>query len=82
MVAEFVLVPDLVQTKPDVRPATGRQTWARIHLSRELPEDLIRRGDIEVQGDAAEGARVINLFDRYRPEKAVVIPPAILEHAF
>ena len=33
------------------------------------------------KGEAAEAARVINLFDRYQPEKAVVIPPAFLDHA-
>ena len=80
-VAEFVLDPDVFHMKPDITPAMRRQTRARLHLSRELPEDLIRRGDIEVQGNAAEAARVINPFDRYRPEKAIVIPPAILEHA-
>jgi hypothetical protein len=31
---------------------------------------------IKVTGGAAEAARVINLFDRYSPQKAVVIPPA------
>ena len=45
------------------------------------PGDLIQAGEIKVGGDAAEAARLINLFDRYRPEKAVVIPPALLEHA-
>jgi hypothetical protein len=30
---------------------------------------------------AAEAARLLKLFDRYKPEKAVVIPPAFLDHA-
>ena len=33
-----------------------------------------------VTGDATEAARLINLFDRYSPEKAVVIPAAALDH--
>jgi len=33
-----------------------------------------------VTGDAAEAARVIDLFDRYLPQKAVVIPDAALDH--
>jgi hypothetical protein len=41
----------------------------------------MKDGEITVRGDAAEAARLINLFDRYRPEKAVVIPPSFLEHA-
>jgi len=28
----------------------------------------------------AEAARLINLFDRYSPEKAVVVPPADWDH--
>jgi len=41
-----------------------------------MPEDLIESGEIEVTGEAAEAARLIDLFDRYVPEKAVVVPPA------
>ena len=48
-------------------------------LSHEMPEDVIKAGEIKVKGDATEAAR---LFDRYRPEKAVVIPQAFLEHAY
>ena len=39
-------------------------------------QELIASGEIEVAGDAAEAARLINLFDRYAPERAVVVPPA------
>ena len=46
-----------------------------------MPEDLIKSGDIKVKGDAAEAACSINPFDRYQSEKAIVIPPAFLEHA-
>ncbi len=41
-----------------------------------MPEDLIESGEIEVTGEAAEAARLIDLFDRYVPQKAVVVPPA------
>ena len=51
-------------------------------MSRAGPEDLIGNGGIEVTGDDAEAARLLNLFDRYSPEKAVVTPPAVLYHAF
>jgi hypothetical protein len=38
-------------------------------------DELIEGGEIAVTaGDAAEAARVLNLFDRYDPAKAVVIP--------
>jgi len=80
-VAEFVPDPDGYHRRPDITLAMTGETWAKLYLSQALPEDLIRDGEIKVTGDAEEAARVINLFDRYRPEKAVVIPPAFLEHA-
>jgi len=35
---------------------------------------------LKVTGDSSEAGRLINLFDRYSPEKAVVIPAAALDH--
>jgi alkyl sulfatase BDS1-like metallo-beta-lactamase superfamily hydrolase len=80
-VAEFVTDPDKYYRKPDFTLAMTGETWAKVYLSQAMPEDLINNGDIKVTGDANEAARVINLFDRYSPEKAVAIPPAFLEHA-
>jgi alkyl sulfatase BDS1-like metallo-beta-lactamase superfamily hydrolase len=80
-VAEFVPKPDSYQQKPDITLAMTGETWVKLYLSRATPEDLIQSGEVKVKGDAAEAARLINLFDRYQPEKAVLIPPAFLEHA-
>jgi ubiquinone biosynthesis protein UbiJ len=41
---------------------------------------MIKSGDIKVTGDANEAARLIDLFDRFEPEQAVVIPPAFKSH--
>ena len=67
--------------KPDITLAMAGESWSRLYLSQDMLEDLIKNGDIKVQGDAAEAARLFNLFDRYRPEKAVVMPSAFVEHA-
>jgi len=42
---------------------------------------MIKNGELRVTGDAVEAACLINLVERYRPEKAAVIPPAFLDHA-
>jgi alkyl sulfatase BDS1-like metallo-beta-lactamase superfamily hydrolase len=81
-VAEFVPDPDNYQREPDITLAMTGETWVKLYLSQAMPEDLINNGEIEVKGDTAEAARLINFFDRYRPEKAVVIPPAYLDHAY
>ena len=80
-VAEFVANPDKYYRKPDITLAMNGETWVKVYLSQVMPEELIKKGDIKVTGDSDEAARLINLFDRYSPEKAVVIPPAFLEHA-
>jgi hypothetical protein len=54
------------------------ETWTKLYLSQATPEDLIANGDIEVTGDADEAAGLINLFDRFSPETALVIPAATL----
>jgi alkyl sulfatase BDS1-like metallo-beta-lactamase superfamily hydrolase len=80
-VAEFIPDPDSYPQKPDMTLAMTGETLAKLYLSQAAVEDLIKIGEVKVKGDEAEAARLINLFDRYRPEKAVVIPPACLEHA-
>jgi len=80
-VAEFVPEPGRYERKPDITLAMTGPTWVKLYLSRATPDDLIKRGEIKVKGDAAEAARLLDLFDRYQPERAVVIPPAFLEHA-
>jgi alkyl sulfatase BDS1-like metallo-beta-lactamase superfamily hydrolase len=79
-IAEFIALPDAYLRKPDVILAMSGETWARLYLSQVTPEELIESGDLEVTGDAAEGSRLINLFDRFSPEKAVIIPSAALDH--
>jgi alkyl sulfatase BDS1-like metallo-beta-lactamase superfamily hydrolase len=75
-VAEYVASPDDHYREPDMTLAMSGETWAKIYLSQAAPADLIASGEIEVAGDAAEAARVIDLFDRYVQEEAVLVPPA------
>jgi len=76
-VAEFVQDPDKYQRKADVTLSMGGEAWVKVYLSAATPEDLIKKGEIKVKGNGKEAARLLNLFDRYRPEKAVVVPPAL-----
>ncbi|MEE4187272.1 MAG: alkyl sulfatase dimerization domain-containing protein [Roseobacter sp.] len=79
-VAEFVAEPDGHYRDPDMVLAMSGETWAKIYVSAETPGDLVTRGEIEVTGDAAEAARLIDMFDRYVPERAVVVPAAAVFH--
>jgi alkyl sulfatase BDS1-like metallo-beta-lactamase superfamily hydrolase len=75
-VAEYLASPEDHYREPDMTLAMTGETWAKVYLSQETPDNLIKGGDIKVTGDAAEAARVIDLFDRYVQEEAVVVPPA------
>ena len=78
-VAEFIADPAAYPRKPDIVMQLSGEAWAKVYLSAQPIDDLIKSGNIEVTtGDAAEAARVLTLFDRYDPERAVVIPPASL----
>jgi len=79
-VAEFIPEPDKYQRKPDATLSMSGETWVKVYLSQGTPEDLIKNGEIKVSGDTAEAVRLINLFDKYVPEKAVVIPAAARDH--
>ena len=78
--AEFVAKPEEYHRKPDITLRMSGEAWVKLYLSQVTPEDLIKSGDLKTTGDAAETARLLNLFDRYSPEKAVVIPPAAWDH--
>ena len=75
-VAEFVAEPDGHYRDPDVTLAMSGEAWAKVFLSAAAPADMIAGGEIKVSGDAAKAAQLIDLFDRYAQEKAVVVPPA------
>jgi alkyl sulfatase BDS1-like metallo-beta-lactamase superfamily hydrolase len=79
-IAEFVAVPDAYMREPDIILSLSGETWARLYLSQATPEELIESGDLKVAGDAAEAARLINLFDRYSPQQALVVPPLAADH--
>jgi alkyl sulfatase BDS1-like metallo-beta-lactamase superfamily hydrolase len=73
-------VPDAYHRKPDVIVSMSGETWAMLYLSQTTPEDLIESGNLKVIGDSSEAARLINLFDRYSPQKALVIPTTAVDH--
>jgi alkyl sulfatase BDS1-like metallo-beta-lactamase superfamily hydrolase len=79
-VAEFVASPGEYYRKPDITLEMSEETWVKLYMSQVTPEDLIKSGDLKTTGDEAETARLLNLFDRYSPEKAVVIPPDAWDH--
>jgi linear primary-alkylsulfatase len=73
-VVEFVANPDEYILDPDITVNMSGETWAKLYLGQATPEELIKSGEIQTTDDADEFARLINLFDSFSSEKAVVIP--------
>jgi alkyl sulfatase BDS1-like metallo-beta-lactamase superfamily hydrolase len=75
-VAEFVSDPGDHYKTADVELTLSGETWAKLYLSSESAEKLIKDGEIDVKkGAANEAAELFALFDKYRPEKAVLVRP-------
>jgi alkyl sulfatase BDS1-like metallo-beta-lactamase superfamily hydrolase len=80
-VAEFIEDPATYPRDPDIVLKLSGAAWAKVYLSAVPVEDLMKGGELAVSaGDAAEAARVLNLFDRYDPARAVVVPSTGLIH--
>ncbi len=80
-VAEFIEDPDAYPRDPDIVLELSGEAWAKVYLSAKPIDELIKGGDITVTaGDAAEAVRVLNLFDRYDPARAVVVPSESFVH--
>ena len=55
------------------------EAWAKVYLSTVAVHELIEGDEITVtSGDPDEVVRVLNVFDRHDPAKAVVIPATTL----
>lgn len=79
-VAEFISDTGSYYRKPDITLKLSGENWGKLYLSQVTPEELISSGELNTSLDAGETTRLLNLFDRYKPEKAVTIPPAMWEH--
>ncbi|SHE71034.1 hypothetical protein SAMN05444279_106178 [Ruegeria intermedia] len=74
-VAEFVADLDGRCRKPDVTLAMPGEAWAKLYVSQATVDDLIAAGARRVTGDPVVAARSVDMFDRYAPERADVVPP-------
>jgi alkyl sulfatase BDS1-like metallo-beta-lactamase superfamily hydrolase len=78
-VAEFIEDPTSYPRDTDLVLQMSGEGWAKVYLSAEPIETLIENGEVTVtKGDAAEASRVLNLFDAYDRNRAVVVPPTTL----
>ena len=78
-VAEFIEDPDAYPRQADIVLELSPEAWAKVYLSAAPVEELIEGGDITVvTGEADDAILVLDVFDRYDPTRAVVIPAQTL----
>ena len=75
-VAEFLPEPDEHYKPADVTVGLSGEAWAALYLSLATIEGLVADGKAEMRkGSVEEAVALFELFDKYRPEKALLIAP-------
>ena len=75
-VAEFLPTPDEHYRPSDVTIGLSGEAWAGLYLSQTSIKELVAAGKADVrQGSVKEAAALFELFDKYRPEKALLVAP-------
>jgi len=68
--------PDEHYKPGDVIMSLSGDSWAKLFLSQATVTELVKSKEIEMKrGTADEAERLINLFDKYRPEKDLLVAP-------
>ncbi|MHC4757271.1 MAG: alkyl sulfatase dimerization domain-containing protein [Planctomycetota bacterium] len=75
-VAEYLPDPDEHYKLANVALSLSGQAWAKLYLSQATVQELVDNKEITMKrGTAQQADRLIGLFDKYRPEKAVLVAP-------
>lgn len=75
-IAEYLDDPDGHYKPADVIMSLSGEAWAKLYLSQATVLELVKSKEIEMRrGTAEEAEKLISLFDKYRPEKAVLVAP-------
>lgn len=75
-VAEFLDKPEEHYKPADVIIALSGDTWVKLFLSQATVQELVDSNEIKItKGSTEEAGQLIDLFDKYRPEKAVLVAP-------
>jgi len=75
-VAEFLDDPAEHYKPADVIMSLSGEAWVKLYLSQATVQELVKSREIEMKrGSAEEANLLVGLFDKYRPEKAVLVAP-------
>ncbi len=75
-VAEFLDDPDEHYKPADIIMSLSGEAWVKLYLSQATVQELVKRKEIEMRrGTAQEAESLIGLFDKYKPEKALLVAP-------
>ena len=73
-VVEYVDNADRYYRKPDFTLALSRESWTKLYLNQATIAQLAGTNELKVTGDAAACDRVLDLFDKFEPEKNTLVP--------
>lgn len=75
-IAEYLDDPKEHYKAADVIMSLSGEAWVKLYLSQATAQELVKSKEIKMkQGSAEEAQHLIGLFDKYRPEKALLVAP-------
>jgi alkyl sulfatase BDS1-like metallo-beta-lactamase superfamily hydrolase len=75
-VAEFLDDPDEHYKPADIIMSLSGEAWVKLYLSQAKVQELVKSKEIEMRrGTAQEAESLISLFDKYKPEKVLLVAP-------
>jgi alkyl sulfatase BDS1-like metallo-beta-lactamase superfamily hydrolase len=79
-IAEFLDDPKNHYKSADITLSLTGETWAKLVLSQATIIELVHSKEIEIiKGTVEEAEILFNMFDKYRPEKALLVTPHLHE---
>ena len=74
--AEFLPDPAEHYKPADNIVSLSGDAWARLYLNGTTLQELAEEGVVEMKrGSLEDASRILALFDEYRPESALLVPP-------
>ncbi len=74
-VAEYIDSPDDYLRKADIILTLSTKAWSQLYLSKASFADLVKSGDIKVDGNLKTAINVFSVFDKIEAHTNLVIPP-------
>lgn len=76
-IAEYISAPDDYLKKPDFTIKLDSENWAKLYLNSVSLKDVIKSGNVKVDGNTKELIAIFDMFDKFDPSTNFKVPPVV-----